>query len=524
MNNIRCIIGAPGSGKTTFIQNLLAAEAFSRIPALSDCAASTGTWEYQRFKKDFSNNAQSLPPTIFIPNQASELLTGKYKTIGEFLETEKNINDFLTTSGEYYCSICDAPLQAETSETDLFSLLSNPQADELILITLPLEKIPSLKKELFFETFHIRKVIFDHIALIKTASLRQSSNSLYLDLFALAGQLRTFTDSPLQLIRARKKQAEITPLSSCHFSPARYCLACSKIDEQSPARLISSKQGVKELLELNYGKLLEHLKTSDQRLSELSLLAIEALTPHTAISTLTPAQRFSLLLYRIIQRKISGVLLLLDCPHRIYGTKEVPILNDLLQAISKLGNNIIYTKDDNVYLCEDLNFIKQELTEFSPTKLQLNIRKRIPYLGLTLANVLNLESNIAALYASQRVARISGFVASNFILSSSEGACKKCRGFQKIYLPGKLFSEAIDCESCNAEGFANDLSTVRINGKSISELYALSLTQCQAILRGREEIKILSNPKLQPLLKHSLKTRMFELTFNDRGLLHEMML
>ncbi|MEM9837220.1 MAG: excinuclease ABC subunit A, partial [Bacteroidota bacterium] len=103
---------------------------------------------------------------------------------------------------------------------------------------------------------------------------------------------------------------------------------------------------------------------------------------------------------------------------------------------------------------------------------------------------------IRNLMANQQLAKIRGYTAGNFSFNVDGGRCDTCKGEGEQVVEMQFLADvALVCEACNGARFKQEILDVEYQGKNISEILNLSVTEAIEFFSESKEVK----RKLQPL-------------------------
>ncbi|MCK5145728.1 ATP-binding cassette domain-containing protein [bacterium] len=105
------------------------------------------------------------------------------------------------------------------------------------------------------------------------------------------------------------------------------------------------------------------------------------------------------------------------------------------------------------------------------------------------ATYTGLSNLIRDIYARQDTARQLGYTRSRFSFNNKGGRCEICQGGGKIQI-GMHFMGSVDliCEACNGKRFNEETLQVKYNGKSISDVYNLSIDQAASFFQDESKV------------------------------------
>ncbi|MDX2413796.1 MAG: ATP-binding cassette domain-containing protein [Bacteroidales bacterium] len=105
------------------------------------------------------------------------------------------------------------------------------------------------------------------------------------------------------------------------------------------------------------------------------------------------------------------------------------------------------------------------------------------------ATYTGLADHIRDLFARQGMANELGYKKGRFSFNNKGGRCEKCEGAGRIQI-GMHYMGNIDvlCDQCNGKRFNEDTLRVKYNGKSISDIYDLSINQAVGIFQDEKII------------------------------------
>jgi len=107
------------------------------------------------------------------------------------------------------------------------------------------------------------------------------------------------------------------------------------------------------------------------------------------------------------------------------------------------------------------------------------------------ATYLGLSDHIRDIFAKLPESKIQGFTKSRFSFNNKGGRCETCQGAGKTQI-GMHFLGYVDlvCGICNGDRFNDETLQVKYNGKSIAEIYKLSINE--AIIFFKYQKKVLT--------------------------------
>ncbi len=105
------------------------------------------------------------------------------------------------------------------------------------------------------------------------------------------------------------------------------------------------------------------------------------------------------------------------------------------------------------------------------------------------ATYLNISDHIRDLFAKQSDAKSFGYSKSRFSFNNKGGRCETCQGAGKTQI-GMHFLGDVDliCGDCNGDRFNQDTLRVRYQGRSIADIYKLSINEAIVFFEGQNKI------------------------------------
>jgi len=112
---------------------------------------------------------------------------------------------------------------------------------------------------------------------------------------------------------------------------------------------------------------------------------------------------------------------------------------------------------------------------------------------------LKAYDDIRSLFASQKNAQLRGFQAKHFSFNTDGGRCDVCKGDGYVTVEMQFMADVhLLCEQCQGKRFQEDVLDVEVQGKNISDLLQMTISDAHAFFLEIQETKIAN--KLQPLL------------------------
>jgi excinuclease ABC subunit A len=108
---------------------------------------------------------------------------------------------------------------------------------------------------------------------------------------------------------------------------------------------------------------------------------------------------------------------------------------------------------------------------------------------------------IRNLFSQTREAKLMGFRPGYFSFNTAGGRCEDCKGagFQVVEMQF-LSDVSLTCDACKGKRFKSEILEVRVSGKNIDDVLAMSVTEACLFFAGRPEI----TKKLYPLVEVGL--------------------
>ncbi|MEA1874204.1 MAG: ATP-binding cassette domain-containing protein [Bacteroidota bacterium] len=105
------------------------------------------------------------------------------------------------------------------------------------------------------------------------------------------------------------------------------------------------------------------------------------------------------------------------------------------------------------------------------------------------ATYTKLSDALRDLYAAQESAKSAGLKKSHFSFNTKGGRCETCLGAGKIQI-GMHFLGNVDliCPDCHGKRFKPEILTIKYNGKSISEVYDMTINQAIEFFVGQKKL------------------------------------
>lgn len=114
------------------------------------------------------------------------------------------------------------------------------------------------------------------------------------------------------------------------------------------------------------------------------------------------------------------------------------------------------------------------------------------------ATYLKAYDAIRQLYADQPLARQMGFTAQYFSFNAEGGRCEECKGAGFITVEMQFMADlTLECEACHGQRFKQDILDVRFEGKNISDVLNMTVSEALAFFGKHKQRAIVS--RLQPL-------------------------
>lgn len=114
------------------------------------------------------------------------------------------------------------------------------------------------------------------------------------------------------------------------------------------------------------------------------------------------------------------------------------------------------------------------------------------------ATYLKAYDAIRQLYADQPLARQMGFTAQYFSFNAEGGRCEECKGAGFITVEMQFMADlTLECEACHGQRFKQDILDVRFEGKNISDVLDMTVSEALAFFGKHKQRAIVS--RLQPL-------------------------
>ncbi len=102
----------------------------------------------------------------------------------------------------------------------------------------------------------------------------------------------------------------------------------------------------------------------------------------------------------------------------------------------------------------------------------------------SIATYLGIMDELRELFAKQPAALKAGFTASNFSTNSPGGRCEECKGLGVIELEMHFLpNEFVTCSGCRGRQFSDEVLEVTLDGLSISDILALSISDAQSFFK-----------------------------------------
>jgi excinuclease ABC subunit A len=105
------------------------------------------------------------------------------------------------------------------------------------------------------------------------------------------------------------------------------------------------------------------------------------------------------------------------------------------------------------------------------------------------ATYTKLSDALRDLFAAQETAKSAGLKKSHFSFNTKGGRCETCLGAGKIQI-GMHFLGNVDliCPDCHGKRFKSDILTIKYKGKSISEVYDMTINQAVEFFVGQKKL------------------------------------
>lgn len=106
--------------------------------------------------------------------------------------------------------------------------------------------------------------------------------------------------------------------------------------------------------------------------------------------------------------------------------------------------------------------------------------------------------DIRALYTHQKLSKIRGYKAKHFSFNVDGGRCETCKGEGEVTIGMQFMADVhLPCDTCRGKRFKKEIIEVEFEGKSISDILALTIDDAISFFKLHKQLKIVN--KLQPL-------------------------
>ena len=111
---------------------------------------------------------------------------------------------------------------------------------------------------------------------------------------------------------------------------------------------------------------------------------------------------------------------------------------------------------------------------------------------------LKAYDDIRNLFASEELARVTGYKAKHFSFNTDGGRCDTCKGEGEVTIEMQFMADVhLPCEACNGKRFKAEILEVKFHGKTISDILDCTINEVIEFFKEHNQRKIAN--KLQPL-------------------------